>query len=233
MYTTPQNVRDLLGLTIEQAPDDILEEFIEKAQNVILHHIQIKVQDEVASLDTSGTTFSLDHQFIADTNFDKVINASDVKVYGWVDSDHIETRVELSISTLWPEHGIIKLSEDASSYDQVTVDYSYYTCAIDWNLVEMATAYYAGMLWVAREEYLVPEQLAIGSVRVRQRQPWQQIRNEFLRIVFHLTELPMDIVAYRKIMVSPRSSYRYKGPGATLEVEESGTSKYVRPEEAK
>ena len=235
MYTTPQDVRDLLGLTNDDAPDAILEEFITKAQNVILHYIQIRVQEEEITLDTSGKTISLTNIFLADTNFDKLINTLDITVYGYVDEDSIDTRTTLSVSTIWPENGILKLTSDASSYDKVTVSYSYYTCAIDWNLLALATAYYAGMLWVAREEFLVPDELTIGNVKVRQRQPWNKLREEFLRIVFHLTEIPMDLVNYKKITVSGRSQVRYAGPGSIIgdvEDKETGTGTYQRDPEA-
>lgn len=232
MYSTPQDIRDLLGLTNDDAPDAILEEFITKAQNVILHYIQIRVIEEQVVLDSSGKTIELGYRFLADTDFDKEIGTLDVTVYGYVDSANIETRTELDISIVWPENGILKLSADASDYGKLTVSYSYYTCAIDWNLVAMATAYYAGMLWVAREEFLVPDELTIGNVKVRQKQPWDKLRNEFLHMIFHITELPMDLVSYRKIMVSARSTVRYKGPGTILSEEDESTGEYQRDPEA-
>jgi len=234
-YTTPQDIRDLLGLTNDDAKDDILEEFITKSQNIILHYIQVKVIEEEISLDSSGKTIVLTNQFLADTNFDKLINTLDVTVYGYVDEDSIETRTTLSLSTIWPENGILKLSSDASSYGKVTVSYSYYTCSIDWNLVAMATAYYAGMLWVAREEFLVPDELTIGNIKVRQKQPWNKLREEFNRMIFHLTSVPMDLVNYRKMMVSPRSNVRYAGPGTIIgdvEDKETGSGTYQRDPEA-
>lgn len=232
VFTTPQDIRDLLGLTNDDAPDAILEEFILKAQHVLLHYIQIRVLDEQISLDVSGTTFKVNNAFLADTNFDKLINTLDITVYGWVNAESIESRTTLSPSNVWPEQGIVKLGADASSYEKITVSYSYYTCAIDWNLVAMATAYYAGMLWVAREEFLVPDDLTIGNVKVRQKQPWNILRNEFRMIVFHLTEIPMDLVNYRKIMIAPRSSLKYKGPGSIIEAEDEGTGAYIRDPEA-
>ena len=223
MYTTPQNVRDLLGLELEDAPDDVLEELIEKAQYILLHYIQVKVIDETMKGDINGTnsTFSVSNKFIADTNFDKQITTSDFTIYGWTSADDPSTKVTLSVSTFYPDLGIFVLSSPPSTdYERISIDYSYYTCSIDWNLVEMATAYYAGMLWVAREEFLVPEDLAIGNVRVRQNQPWEKLRTEFLRIVYHLTTLPMDIVTYKKMVLSPRKKFRFRGPGSTYEYEE-------------
>jgi len=222
-YTTAQEIRDLLGLEIDDAPNDVLENFILKAQKVILHYIQIQVLDEEIALDISGTTFSLSHKFLADTNFDQVIDSNDLEMYGWTDSSNIETRTKLTASTLWPDQGIVKLDADASGYEKVTVSYSYYTCKIDWDLIGMASAYYAGMLWVAKEEFLVPEELTIGNVRVRQRQPWERLRNEFLRMIYHATSIPMDIVAYRKIMRSPRLHGKFLGPGTTYELDEDQT----------
>lgn len=228
MYTTPQDIRDLLGLTIDDAHDDILEEFITKAQNILLHYIQVRVQEEEIGLDVTGTTISLVNPYLADRNFDKVVNASDITVYGYVDDESISTRTTLTVSTLWPENGIIRLSADASAYGKVTVSYSYYTCSIDWELVAMAVAYYAGMLWVAREEFLVPEELTIGNVKVRQKQPWDKLRVEFNRMIFHLTEIPMDLVNYRKIMISARSSIRFRGPGTVLDIEDQGAGENVK-----
>lgn len=220
MYTTPADVRDLLGLTISEVEDHVLEELITKSQNIVLHYIQIQVRDEVIALDAeTGTTIPLDNKYIADTNFDKTINASDVLVYGWIDSEDPGSRSSLALSILYPEHGIIVLSSDASDYEKVTVNYSYYTCSIDWNLLDMAVAYYAAMLWVAKEEFLVPDDLTIGNVRVRQRQPWDRFRDEFLRMINHITEVPMDVVNYRKIMINPRGEERYSGPGSILETE--------------
>lgn len=233
LYTTPQDVRDLLGLSVEDADDTILEEFITKAQQVILHYVTIYVDEEEVKLDSSGQTIRLENQYIADVNFDKIIDANDVVVYGYPTDGDVEGRTRLTISAIWPEEGVIKLAQPATNYAKVTASYSYYTCAIDWNLISLATAYYAGMLWVAREEFLVPEQLTIGNVRVRQSQPWDYLRNEFLRIIFHLTSIPMDIVNYRKIMVPSRSKGKYYGPQSILsDVEDTSQDEYTPDPEA-
>jgi len=231
-YTTPEDVRDLIGLDPEDAPDNILEDFIEKAQYVVLHHIQTSVRDEVVTLDTTGNTFSVKNPFIADTNFDEAINSLDVHVYGWVDSSNPISKAELTISTILPDYGFIVITGGTVnlSYEQVTVDYSYYTCDLDWNLLEMATAYYAGMLYVAKEECLVPEDVVIGNIRLRDRRSrsWQRLREEFDRLIFHITAVPIDLVKYRKMVLSPREERRFAGPGTTYEIEERSASKYIK-----
>jgi len=233
MYTTPQEIRDLLGVTIEDAPDDILEEFIEKAQHVVIKYWQVEVTEETmkGSINGSNNTFSVSNKFIADTNFDKEITTDDFTIYLWSDEDDPGSRTEATVSTFYPEHGKFVLSSAPSSseVEKITIKYSYYTKAIDWNLVNLATAYYAGMLWVAREQYLVPETFAIGGIRVRSVQPWERLREEFFRIVNQITSVPMDYVRYRKMVLAPRIKGRFKGPGTVIDYEESrGRKRYVK-----
>ena len=42
-YCDPEDVRELVGMSEDDAPDDVLLGLIAKAQNVILHYIQISV----------------------------------------------------------------------------------------------------------------------------------------------------------------------------------------------
>jgi len=232
MYTTPQEIRDLLGVTIEDAPDDILEEFIDKAQHVVIKYWQVQIKDETmtGSINGSNNTFSVSNKFIADTDFDKKITTNDFTIYLWTDEDDPGSRVEATVSTFYPEHGKFVLSSAPSTdVEKITIDYSYYTKAIDWDLVNLATAYYAGMLWVAREQYLVPETFAIGGIRVRSVQPWERLREEFFRIVNQITSVPMDYVRYRKMVLAPRIKGRFRGPGTVVDYEESrGRKRYVK-----
>ncbi|RLJ10169.1 MAG: hypothetical protein DRP15_00925 [Candidatus Aenigmatarchaeota archaeon] len=216
MYTTPQDVRDLLGVSIEDASDEILKEFIEKAQRVVLKHITVKVKDEVMSGSINGqnNTFSVSNKYLADVDFDEQVTTSDFKIYGWKDADDPGTKVELTCSTFYPEYGIFVLSEapDPNTYEILTCDYSYYTCQIDWTLVELATAYYAAFLWVARELFLVPEEWALGNLRIRQREPRRHYRTEFYNIIKYLRRLPMDMTSYRKMVTTPRVRGEFTGP---------------------
>jgi len=221
MYTTPQEIRDILGLDAEDAQDYILEEFIDKAQRVVIRYVQVEVLDEEMSGNINGTnnTFTTSHKFLADTNFDMQITTSDFTVYGWTDSDDPSSKVELTVSTFYPTKGIIVLaSAPSTDYKKITINYSYYTCKMDWELLKLATTYYAAMLFVAREYFLVPISYSMGGITVRNNQPWDNLRDEFLRIIYHITSLPMDKVTYTKKILSPRLKGTYKGPGTTLDV---------------
>lgn len=207
-WTNPQDVRDLLGVEIEDASDAILEEFISYAQEYLKKFIQIDVIDGKLSGDLDGVnnTFSTEHPFFADTTGDTLITTEDFTVWGWKDEDDPFKREELTVSTFDPLRGIIVLSSapDPDTYEKLTCDYSYYTKKINWKLLSLATAWKAAELWVKREEYLVPESWSIGNKRISQRQPWKYFEVEVRRLVDKLTALPMDVTSYRKLVFRPR-----------------------------
>jgi len=226
-YSTPQNIRDILGLEPEDVTDEILDEFIDKAQRIVLHYVQIAVEDEEPEGDINGTnnTFTVIHPYLADTNFDQVVSTLDFTIYGWTDDEDPATKTALTVSTFYPTYGMIVLATaPAITYEKITVNYSYYTQSIDWDLLELATRYYAAKMYVAREMFLVPDQLTIGNIKIRQNQPWERLHNEFLRIVYHLTTIPMDIVNYKKFVMSPRKKTSYTGPGTSYQAEDVSNS---------
>lgn len=211
MYTTQQDVRDLLGLTIDEASDTLLEEFINYAQELIRVYIQSPTIDGKLEGNLNGinTTFSTEHCYFADTSGDTSITTADFKVYGWKDSSDSFSRDELSINTFDPLRGIIVLENAPSkdTYKKLTIDYSYYTKGINWELLALATAWKTAEIWVKREEFLVPESWAIGSKRIIQRQPWKYFEIEFNRVMNKLRVLPMSVVAYKKLVFRPRVGF--------------------------
>lgn len=236
MWTNPQNVRDLLGVDIETATDSILEEFIVYAQDYIRKYIQLRVIDGKLSGNINGTnnTFSTQYVYFADVSGDTLITTSDFTIYGWKDRTDPFKRDILTVNTFDPLRGLIVLqtAPDEDTYEKLTIDYSYYTKAIDWNLLSLATAWKAAELWVKREEFLVPETWVMGSKRIVQRQPWRYFEIEVNRIIDKLRALPMDKVTYKKLVFRPRGP---EGPevdtSAAKEIRQKG--KYTPPAEIK
>jgi len=209
-YTNPQNVRDLLGVDLDAADDSILEEFIDYAQRYIRSYIQVQVIDGKLSgnIDGENNTFSTEHAFFADVSGDTLITTADFTVYGWkknFEKDPLR-REELTVSTFDPTHGVIVLASapDPDEYGKITIDYSYYTKAINWEMLSLATAWKAAELWVKREEFLVPESWSIGNKRITQRQPWKYYEIEVNRILDKIRALPMTKVDYKKLVFRPR-----------------------------
>lgn len=220
-YCTPADIRDLvLGVTIDEATDDSLYEFIDRAQKIFLGYVQVKDNFKRVYPDSNGKIL-LPNKYVADRNFDKTVDEDDITIYGYINSDDPRTKTELTISSLHPEDGILYITEaDVNLYEMFIVDYSYYTCAIDWELVRMAVSYYAGMLWVAKEEFLVPPEVTIGNIKIRQKEPWNNLREEFHRIVTQITEVPMSVVHYKKMVISPRRYGKTTSRFNTVEYED-------------
>jgi hypothetical protein len=231
-YTTPQNVRDLLGVDIDTADDSILTEFIEIATELIRTYIQSKVIDEELSgrLDGINNTFTTQHTFWADVSGDTLITTADFTVYGWKDSNNPLERDILSVSTFDPLRGFLVLSSppDPNTYEKITIDYSYYTKAINWKLLSLATAWKAAEIWVKREEFLLPESWSLGGRSIRQNRPWQFFEIEFNRIIDKIRAIPMTVVEYKKLVFRPRGPERPEvDTTAAKEIRQKG--KYVKP----
>jgi len=170
--------------------------------------LQVPVLDEgmVGNLDGVNNTFSVMHPFIADTTANTVVNTLDVKIYLWSDPDNEFSKEEITSFSFNPETGVFVLTNvPASTYEKITCSYSYYTCKIDWKLVELACTYYSAMMWVQRELFLVPSNVYIGNIRTISIKPWESLRHEFQRTIDLLVAAPMDKVTYRKMVFDPRS----------------------------
>ncbi len=233
-YTNPQDVRDLLGVSIDEADDEILSEFINYAQLYIRKYIQIEVYDGKLSgnINAKNNTFTTDYAFWADISGNTVITTADFTVYGWkkdFENDQFK-KEELSVSTFDPLRGKVLLSSAPSNevYGKVTMDYSYYTKKIDWQLLSLVTAWKAAELWVKREEFLVPETYVFGSKRITQRQPWKYYELEVRRLVNKIIALPMTKVAYARLVFRPRGS---RGPEVkSTGAEEIGRTAQYQPD---
>ena len=212
-WTSPQNVRDLLGVDITIVEDSLLEEFIQYSMQYLRKYIQISVVDGSVSGNLNGTnnTFSTQYAYYADVTGDTLISTLDFTVYGWRDdgsgagNDPFK-RDELAVTNFDPIRGIIVLSSapDNNTYKKITVDYSYYTKRIDWDLLALCTAWKAAELWVKREEYLVPETYRFGNKSITQKRPWRFFEIEVNRLIDKLRALPMDKVNYAKLVYRPR-----------------------------
>lgn len=212
MYTTPEKVRTkILGVDSTVAPDEVLIPLIEDATRIVIKRLTVSVRKEIPDRGQDPKEFYLKNPFVADTNGDMVIDEQDIKVYSWEDLWLEETREEEVVELLEPTTGRIYLARDPGNRI-ITVDYSYYVYSIDWELVDLATAYYAAKMWVERELLLVPPMVRIGRITTRHREYWQTLNSEFERVMHLLYSCPMDIVNYSKIVVHPRGEWQEKIP---------------------
>jgi len=167
LLVTASDVRtNVLGLSESEAPDSLLNHYIEVAFKEVLREISIPVEYEEMSgeINGSNTEFEVDHTPIADTNFDGTVDGNDITVYLWEEDDYTQATVS-SVNAL---KGVITLSSaPSSSIDKVTCSYRYYySDKIKPNepLLKEVVMYYAGMLFLLREYLLVPIESRFGGV---------------------------------------------------------------------
>jgi len=159
-YCTVEDIEKLTKIT-EDVDTDTLQYYIDRATEVIISDLTIRERDEEPSGSLSGTTFSVDYYPIADISGDKTVDGNDVVVYGWKDRTDPDTKTKLTVSKVLERDGEIILSSAPSTYEKITVDYSWTPHKdINWTLVSMACSYYATYLFVIREYALIPEKYA-------------------------------------------------------------------------
>lgn len=225
-YVTPNRVRGILGVEDIDAPDSVLTTFCEDATNVVIRRISVRILDEEpdysqGGCDASNRVFYLWNRFISDVNGDGVINASDIHAYTWTDLADEDTKVEVTVASLNPLTGRVVLTVAPTADKYLTFDYSYYRNQVDWEMMELASAYYAAKMWVERELLLVPRNYRVGRVTIKQYESWEVYKKNYERIIDSIMILPMDTVTYKKIMKGARKD--------TLEDEIEGTSsEYIK-----
>ena len=193
MLITPDKIREIVGLSVDEAPDTEIEPHIERAQRELLYDIAIRVEEDVLSGSINGTnkTFEVTYYPIADSNFDGQIDKHDITIYAWKEEDKPNTKIEFTASTVYPEYGIIVLNTaPGTQYVQLTADYFYYPREIDMELMKEACAYLAGYYYILREYCLIPEQLYHGALRLRYVKPYMVLLDEYYRIRDILLSMP-------------------------------------------
>jgi hypothetical protein len=205
-YTTPAKVRLILGIEDEDAPDEILDPLISDATTVITRRLSVRVINELpdGGYKTDNTEWYCKNDFIADTNGDAIIDKTDIHVYQWGSLGDESTKSEMVVFSLNPIGGRIVLTTAPINGYTVTVDYSYYLNQIDFDLVDLAAAYFTAKMWVERELMLVPPTVRIGRVTSKGYEYWNVCNQEFERTMHVLMEKPMDKVAYQKMVKSAR-----------------------------
>lgn len=184
MWSDPESVRKIIGLSVDDASDQELEFYIDMAQKEIRDHISVYVfeDDLTGVIDGVNTTFSTRYYPIADSNFDLVVDHSDIEVYKWGDSNCIDTRETVSVSTLYWDKGLIILSDPpANTYDVVRCSYYYYPRKFDLSRLRRITALLAGYYYIRSELLLVPKTWAHGAYRFAKGEAVRDLLDDYYR----------------------------------------------------
>ena len=192
----PEQVRLRLGLTIEEAPDETVYNYIDRAQKDLRRDIAYWKFDDVltGTIDGSNTTFSTSEIYIADRYFDNTVTIADIEVYGWTDSDNPATKSSLTITTIYPEYGKVVLSTAPStSYEQITATYYYYGVPVDFTLIPEACADLAAYYYAKREIALQPQQWMFGAYRFIKSGDYKELAIDYFKKIDRLSGDISDI----------------------------------------
>ena len=190
-YTTPSEVRLRLGLTEDDAPDNIVNKFITDAEHMMLKELSSYRKDEelYGIIDGNNKVFYTENRYIADIDFDQTVDDNDVTVNLWTDSTDPGTKTSTPVTSINALSGAITLTTapPIATTAKVTCDYRFYFSEIDWTLVNMATAYLAGYMWIIRDRLLLPDSVSFGSMKWRISFPqWRELYKEYEKIMQRL-----------------------------------------------
>jgi hypothetical protein len=184
MWTSPNEVRKAIGLSVDDVTDEDLSYYIGKAQKELLDQLCIYEYEDklVGNLDGINTTFNTSYVPIADRNFDLVVDTLDVEVYKWGHYGSMDTKETVSVSTIYPDKGIIILqSAPESTIDVVTATYYSFPRQLILDRLPMVTSLLAGYHYIRSEVLLLPRQWMHGSYRFIKGTPAEDILIEYYR----------------------------------------------------
>ena len=190
-YCTAGEMRTILGLPTSTADpnydsDQVLNFHLDQAHHAFLGAISVLKRDDplTGNIDGTNTTFNTSYYPIADRDFDGTIGTLDVDVYGWGDSDDLDTKTSLAVASVDWKEGRIKLSSPPSStFEVITADYRYSLYEPNFDLFKQAVAYLAGYFYFSAKYMEVPTRLRVGAAYYMGGDPTGNCWRNYLRVL--------------------------------------------------
>jgi len=196
-YCTAQDVRTYTGLSITDAPDADLEDFLDPATKSIVEQISVAVKWEILKSGGSGNTYYTKYAPIADTDGDMVVGTSEVSLYDWGNTADADSKVPVVVTAVSSFDGKITVSSTING--TVTGSYRYYRHEVDQILLRQATALYAGYLFTFTKWVWIPESYQLGPVRIRSSEPaWEKIFKMYVRVLNYIQRRPYAVTGNAK-----------------------------------
>ena len=198
VWAEPEDMRRWNGLPFDNTDpnyesDDVLEYYLSKAQYAVRPDVMSLIRDDQLSgnIDGINTEFYLSYYPIADQNFDKSLNASDVDCYGWGDLDDFLTKTSIDVASInYLEGRVVLTAAPSSTFDVITCDYHYSLYEVNLDLLEQAVAYFAGYSYFTARYMEIPTNVRIGAQAYKIDSPAETAWMAYLRIMSRIrTEL--------------------------------------------
>jgi len=201
-YSSPSDVREILGITVAEADDTLLNSLISKADRVIYNIIAIEVKDGIVgdskgaeggpTIDGTNKKYYTKYYPLADIDFDSDVDPADVTVYLWSDATDETTKSVTTVSSVTARTGLIQLATapDPTKVEKITIDYSYYLYDIDFDLLKLASTFYAAYLYIIRELMLMPDDIKWAGISHKYKEKPLQMYKEFSRVMSVIRKKP-------------------------------------------
>lgn len=202
MWTTPSEMRRILGLKVEELSDMDATHWIEKAQVLVRADTGLLQQEVGLSgiIDGINKVFFVPKIPIGDKDFDLRVGTTDIEVYGYIDENDETTKVKLDVANVSPMTGRVELvTPPNTTFTVLKATYWHSWILESTEIIKLATALYAGYLYTLSEEAFIPVDLKIGSlsmghaVRGATMFPYNRLWLEYIKIIAPLrTKLGMS-----------------------------------------
>jgi len=171
MWTTPEDVRLVLNVSIEELSDENANKWITKAQEFVRSDTGVRVTfDKLkGDIDGSNTKFYVTRPPIGDKDFDLSITASDISVYGLKETEDESTKEALVVSSIYPETGLVVLTSapDPAKYKEIRADYWQSWVHEFPESIKYATALMSANFYMGSEFGMLPVEYRLGTMTLR------------------------------------------------------------------
>ena len=163
MYAQISDVRTAFGVPSELIDDTELGKLLEQSHVLFLFKVTTWEYEEVTSWVEEGLTWFTVEPVIADINFDKVIDANDVKIHCFNKEEYSWSTV--NVLDVIAQRGLVKAERRPTSNETFYVEYRRYPFGVvpDWDLCKETVVAICGYLLFRREYALMPSTVRIGG----------------------------------------------------------------------
>lgn len=167
MWATPEELRKVLGLTVDQLSDSEATYWIQRGQEYVRLDTGIYVTVELTgSIDGSNKVFTAPLVPIGDGDFDLDVDANDIAVYGYTDPTDESTKVQLTVANVSPNTGRIELIDAPAGYAVIKASY-WHSWALEQPVIlGMATALASAYFFLISEYAFIPIQFVLESLKM-------------------------------------------------------------------
>jgi len=192
-YADYNSVRKYIGVDDDDVTDNDLKFYIEGADSIVFQSVALQVIEGELSgkIDGVSTTFNTEYYYIADTDYDCLVDSDEVTVYAWGTYRSLDTRKTWGVSSINATEGKVYLSSaPPASYDALTIDYYHYKHKPNYHMLRRAANFYAAYDFIFAEYLLIPVSQRHGAISWRHAKPYQDLWDRYQEAINLFNQTP-------------------------------------------